>query len=566
MVPIASWDFPFDIMDVASLLRLNIRRRGPEGVYVDCPICGDKRGKAYLNTAKNVWRCNYCSKGGGMLALYGMVNGLSNSEAYREICDDLMTGDAPRGEFRHAAEAVPRITQSERASRQDIHKTMTALLSMLTLTQAHREHLRAVRGLSDEQIDWFGFKSTPNQSLCRYLAYQLIQNGCVVQGVPGFFQDEKNRWTIRFYNRTAGIMIPIYGIDGLLSGIQTRLDHPIKDKDDPPEKCGVKYLSLSSTGKKMGASCGSMVHFVGNPRSRVVYVTEGALKADIAYALTGRSFLATIGANNVSQLEPIFAFLRKNGTEEIIEAEDMDKYRNSAVNSGASKVYAMARRNGLACRRLTWNPRYKGIDEWQLALRARDSQGEESKELSFKERYLNGECGIEAISEYISRWRSTPEDGASPHRYLGLTPQEYNVYLHDGQDRSLAELLNAQRSEQRFRIYQIDLERTTTVPYAFLGQSDLRRLGYNAPDAKDYRLVYDSKMYYPIGQSEEQLLERIYERFNLNHPADYQGHSLSMSDVVELYDESETRWFYCDTFGFSPTDFSPELARPMKSE
>ena len=163
-------------------------------------------------------------------------------------------------------------------------------------------------------------------------------------------------------------------------------------------------------------------------------------------------------------------------------------------------------------------------------------------------------------------WRSTPEDRVSLHRYLGLTPQEYNVYLHDGTDRTFAELLNAQRSEQRFRIYQIDLEQTQTVPYAFLGKTDLLRLGYNAPDAKDYRLVYESKMYYPIGQSKERLLERIYERFNLNHPADYRGHSLSMSDVVEFYGEGEPCFFYCDTFGFSPTDFSPELARAMKTE
>ena len=57
-------------MDVAGLLRLNIRRRAPGQVYVDCPICGDRRGKMNLNTAKDLWRCNYCGEGGGMLSLY----------------------------------------------------------------------------------------------------------------------------------------------------------------------------------------------------------------------------------------------------------------------------------------------------------------------------------------------------------------------------------------------------------------------------------------------------------------------------------------------------------------
>ena len=82
-------DLPFGIMDVAGLLRLNIRRRAPGQVYVDCPICSDRRGKMNLNTAKDLWRCNYCGEGGGMLSLYAKVYGVSNSDAYREICDAL---------------------------------------------------------------------------------------------------------------------------------------------------------------------------------------------------------------------------------------------------------------------------------------------------------------------------------------------------------------------------------------------------------------------------------------------------------------------------------------------
>ena len=79
-------------MDVAELLHLHIRRRQADSVYADCPICGDKRGKMNINFAKNLWRCNYCNEGGGMLSLYGKVYGISNSEAYREICDTLQNG------------------------------------------------------------------------------------------------------------------------------------------------------------------------------------------------------------------------------------------------------------------------------------------------------------------------------------------------------------------------------------------------------------------------------------------------------------------------------------------
>ena len=75
--------FPFTIVDVADLLRLNIRRRGGSRVvYTDCPICGDRRGKMGLYPQINTWHCYHCGEYGGMLALYGKVHGVSNSDAY----------------------------------------------------------------------------------------------------------------------------------------------------------------------------------------------------------------------------------------------------------------------------------------------------------------------------------------------------------------------------------------------------------------------------------------------------------------------------------------------------
>lgn len=363
-------DFPFTIMDVASLLRLNIRRKGAGHVYVDCPICGDRRGRMNINSAKNVWRCNHCGEGGGMLALYAMVYGISNSDAYQAICDALHTGSAaPAYNTPNPVKSEKEIPQAERASDQEIHRTFTAMMSALSLTPAHREHLRNKRELTDSQIDQFGFKSTPPQFVCRTLARNLAEFGYKIQGVPGFYIDDHGKWTVKFHQRTSGILIPIYSVDGLLRGLQTRLDKPIRDKDDPPDKTGIKYLTLSSIGKNMGTSSKASIHFVGEPCSRVVYITEGALKADIAHALTGRTFAALIGANNTSGLDELFAFLRKNGTEEIIEAKDMDKYSNDTVSKGASKICQLAVKHRMTCRRLTWNPNYKGIDDWQLALR-----------------------------------------------------------------------------------------------------------------------------------------------------------------------------------------------------
>ncbi len=497
-------DFPFTIMDVASLLRLNIRRRGSGQIYVDCPICGDRRGKMNLNLTKNVWRCNYCGEGGGMLALYAQVYGISKSDAYQQICEALQTGDhAPAYTPPSKTELPEEVPQSEQASQQTIHQTLTALLSNLTLTEAHRKHLHTKRGLTDAQIEQFGFKSTPAPYLCRAVTERLVKQGHTVQGVPGFYVNDNGKWTVKFHQRTSGILIPVRNVDGLLCGLQTRLDKPIKDKDDKPGKTGIKYLTLSSTGKKMGAAAKCPVHFVGDPLSRVVYVTEGALKADVAHALTGRTFAATIGANNTGGLDGLFAFLSRNGTEEIIEAEDMDKYSNDAVSKGASKVCRLAAKYGMTCRRLVWNPNYKGIDDWQLALRRKNEVHKE------------------------------------------------------------AETINLEQQSQSFRVYQLELEGITTCPFAFRGIKTMHAAGFQQPPAAEYRLVYDGVITHAKSLEPKAVLYLIHTRCNDTFPKDYLGHSLSMSDVVELYDEGTRHYFYCDEAGFTPVQFDFSLARSM---
>ena len=122
-----------------------------------------------------------------MLALYAKVYEISNSDAYSRICDALQTGGhAPEYQPKGRAVSSKETPQSERASLQVIHHTLSALMEILTLTPTHRQHLRAKRGLTDEQIDRYGFKSTPPPYLCRSITERLMSQGCTVQGVPGF--------------------------------------------------------------------------------------------------------------------------------------------------------------------------------------------------------------------------------------------------------------------------------------------------------------------------------------------------------------------------------------------
>lgn len=500
-------DFPFQIEDIVQMLNLNIRRRMTNGVYVDCPFCGDNRGKMNVDYIKNVWRCNYCGECGGMLSLYAKLKGINNSIAYRQICDAISNGyDISIRLIEKEKKDFKKVPQALLADNRIIHNTFSKLLTMLTLSEKHRNHLKEKRGLSDEQIKYLGYKSTPPFYNGRLLVDHLIANGCTVEGVPGFYKRD-GKWTINFTSNTSGILLPVRGIDGLIHGFQIRLDMPIKNKNDVSDKEGTKYIWLSSSGKYMGTSSGSPVHFVGNPFSRTVYVTEGILKSDIAHCLMNRTFIAIPGANNTAKLDLLFAILAQNGTQLIIEAHDMDKYRNEQIEKGASKIFLISKKYGMECRRLIWNPNYKGIDDWQLALRQKQN-------------------------------------------------------MKKGENTNINVQQSSNQVKQCYRIYQLALD-TGTVDFAFGGIKMLHKAGYEQPPADLYQLVYDGVLSCDNGDEKNKRLKQIFEKYQDELPDEYLGRSISPSDILELYDEEKREYYYVDKSGFYPVKFLPMLAKAL---
>ena len=552
-------DFPFGIMDVVELLHLRIRRPSPQGVYVDCPICNDKRGKMHVNSQNDTWRCNYCDESGGMLSLYAKLHNISTRDAYREIRDAMLNGVclsdyAVKYPDKPKVETVPDTPMADITVR---HKTYTAFLSMLTLSKEHRKHLQTVRGLPDEQIEMLGYKSTPPFYMCRALANRLLQNGCQLEGVPGFYQKD-GQWTIASSTLTAGILIPARTREGYISGFQIRLDVPLKNDDDPPEKQGAKYIWFSSAGKPKGTSSGSPAHFVGDPDAGVVYITEGLLKSDIAHYLMNRSFAATAGVNNMAQLELLLKQLAENGTHTLIETEDMDKYRNEASSKGALKVYQLAKKYGMVCRGLNWNPNYKGVDDWQLALKRNVAVKEDSR-MNFRQRFMYGLCDFDAIDDEIEDWHESTECECKLHEYLGLIDEEYSCFIKNSDE--FESRLLSQRQEQRFRIYQLDISLHKVIPFAFAGIEELHKAGHEYPPAAEYRLVHEGVLHFDGNEDDYQRLTRIAKIFGDILPKEYRGRSVAPSDVLELYDDTGRRYFYRDVGTFCPVKFSPILAK-----
>ncbi|MCL2775836.1 MAG: CHC2 zinc finger domain-containing protein [Oscillospiraceae bacterium] len=351
-------NFAFDISDIAAILNMQAVRRNSASMDVNCPFCGDRRGKMNINFEKNVFRCNYCGESGGMLGLYAKYMRISNSDAYREICEILRTPGYSARRTDHTL-SFSREKPQQKATPEQIHQTYTALLSMLSLSKQHRENLIS-RGLANEQIEQYGFRNTPITRIEQY-PYMLIERGCTLCGVPGFYLDKtEQKWKMKMNAKCSGIVIPVVTVGGLTSGVQIRLDTSFN---------GCKYLWFSSASENMGVSCGSPVGFVGNMHYETVYVTEGYLKAVIAHCLSDLTFAAVAGANNYRNLADLFAVLKQNGVKEIVEAYDMDKMTNVQVEKGCWRLVELANEYGFKVRRITWDSAYKGIDDYLYSLK-----------------------------------------------------------------------------------------------------------------------------------------------------------------------------------------------------
>lgn len=96
------------------------------------------------------------------------------------------------------------------------------------------------------------------------------------------------------------------------------------------------------------------------------------------------------------------------------------------------------------------------------------------------------------------------------------------------------------------RVHQ--LKPGTDMRIKFIGYEDLINKGFGEPNLDNYRTVYDGN----IGTNN---LEEIYDLLNQDTlPSEYSGYAMSMSDIIELYDETGSEFYYVDSRGFIKLD------------
>ena len=104
-----------------------------------------------------------------------------------------------------------------------------------------------------------------------------------------------------------------------------------------------------------------------------------------------------------------------------------------------------------------------------------------------------------------------------------------------------------------FSIYQLK-GGNETLDYRFEPLDSIHRNGLSVKP-ENYELVYEAPL------TEKDNLESIYTRFNVDRPADFTGHSLSVSDIVVLHQNGKDTAHYCDRTGFSEV---PEFLQPAQ--
>ncbi|AUD12320.1 MULTISPECIES: DUF3854 domain-containing protein [unclassified Planococcus (in: firmicutes)] len=330
------------------------------------------------------------------------------------------------------------ILESEKAPVQQLNAVYGAMLENTYLQDVHHEHLTGPsRSMQEKEIHHRKYRTFPAKSWDTTKAMLNHVSEEAFEGVPGFFKN-KYGWMIA---GAPGILIPYRNTRNQLTGFQIRVDNPgfkavlegtfndhvtaeIIEKPNKVQvkidgevykeeylsegeritimtngnygsvclKKGQRYFWLSSANKEQGTGAGNPlpVH-VAVPVSQLqdweegeihqtdsVWITEGALKADIAVEHMARLYKSGqiidqektptfIGLPGVSTWFNVMEVLEEMNTRIVTLAYDMDMLSNPDVLRPLKDFITHLKSEGYEVRMAMWNEEDgKGIDDMFL--------------------------------------------------------------------------------------------------------------------------------------------------------------------------------------------------------
>ncbi len=132
------------------------------------------------------------------------------------------------------------------------------------------------------------------------------------------------------------------------------------------------------------------------------------------------------------------------------------------------------------------------------------------------------------------------EHFATPEMFVKMNGTLVVLPVEDAELEKVNEQVSV--TDATYSIYQ--LKRGEDMrDYSFASMDMLEKMGLTVnPD--NYEKVYEAP------KTAEDTLDSIYYRFNMEHPADFRGHSLSVSDVIVFHENGVDTAHYVDSYGF----------------
>ena len=382
-----------------------------------CPFCG---GKDSLSVGKDQYHCFKCNASGNAITFVRQQEHIAQGVMKRlyEIAGAPCPIVSPTALANEPIEGTAKTAPPE-----VLDQTLRELFALLHgLSPKHEAAMKARGFWTTPPYATFHMKNEECERICRV----LISKGCQLKGVPGFYMKQDGSWTMTLAG-LPGFLVPYISMDGKYQGVQKRLDDDARKKKDGSERPRYMWWStrfVPKDGKpETGTPSQAYVHFacereetfdgklVPKFKNGTVFLTEGALKADLAHQFTEQCFMAVPGVNARNLLSPVLKELKKIGVRRVVLAFDMDYEVNEHVKDALDQTRALIKEEGFAYNHLKWDTQgvLKGVDDyyafWYATVKSGLKEFLDSGSISFEDAYRLSKADEEAREEAVLRLR-----------------------------------------------------------------------------------------------------------------------------------------------------------------
>ena len=159
-----------------------------------------------------------------------------------------------------------------------------------------------------------------------------------------------------------------------------------------------------------------------------------------------------------------------------------------------------------------------------------------------------GLTGAVDVQEQSQRVMNLERDILQHDGLFGVTKFEWENYrrsqetvMTPEEKAKIKETLLLESDGNRYGIYQINSGQEERG-YQFFSLEAAKEMGFTV-DGKDYQMVYSERL------RDATTLDNLFERFNIERPNDFTGHSMSVSDVIIMNRGGRLTAYYVDSFG-----------------